>query len=97
MPPCSELRRIDGQEPAAAGHLTGGAAEMGEPTGEEDPEETSTGWEPSTLLPAHLHEGPAKPVHEEAQSTASHQQEQVGNLVTDGSVLTHTCPPLVVE
>lgn len=82
MSPCSELRRIDGKEPAAAGRLTGGAAEMGEPTGEEDPQETSTRRELSTLLPAHLHEGPAKPVHQEAQSTASHQQEQVVNLVT---------------
>ena len=42
MPPYSELRRIDGKEPAAAGHLTGRAAEMGEPIGEEDPEKAST-------------------------------------------------------
>lgn len=40
--PSSELRRLDGQEPAAAGHLPGGAAEMGEPAGEEDPQEAST-------------------------------------------------------
>lgn len=96
MPPYSELRRVDGEEPAAAGHLTGGAAEMGQPTGEEDPEETSTRWELSTLLPAHLHEGPAKPIHEEAQSTAPHQQEQVVNLVPHGSVLTQTRHVLTV-
>lgn len=79
-PPSSELRRIDGEEPAAAGRLAGGAAEMGEPAGEEDPQEASTCRNLSTLLPTHLHEGPAKPVHEEAQSTASYQQEQVVKL-----------------
>lgn len=79
-PPSSELRRIDGKEPAAAGRLAGGAAEMGEPAGEEDPQEAPTRRNLSTLLPTHLHEGPAKPVHEEAQSTASYQQEQVVKL-----------------
>lgn len=29
VPLYSELRRVDGKEPAAVGHLTGGAAEMG--------------------------------------------------------------------
>lgn len=56
---------------------------MGEPTGEEDPQETPTCRKLSTLLTTHLPEGPDKPVHEEAQSTASHQQEQVAKLTTD--------------
>lgn len=79
-PPSSELRRVNGKEPAAAGRLAGGAAEVGEPAGEEDPQETSAGRNLPTLLPTHLHEGPAKPVAEEAQSTASRQQEQVMNV-----------------
>lgn len=37
----SELRRFLGQEPAAAGRVAGGAAEVGEPTGQEDSQEAS--------------------------------------------------------
>lgn len=76
-PTTSELRRVYGQEPATAGHIPGGAAEVGEPTGEEDSQEASPARALCSLLAPRLHEGPAQPVHEEAQSTAPHQQEQV--------------------
>lgn len=55
---------------------------MGEPAGEEDPQEAPAGRELPPLLATRLHEGPDKPVHEEAQSTAPHQQEQVAKLNT---------------
>lgn len=50
---------------------------MGEQAGEEDPQEATAARALCTLLATRLHEGPTQPVHEEAQSTAPHQQEQV--------------------
>lgn len=73
----SELRHFYSQEPAPAGRVPGGAAEVGEPVGQEDSQKASTPRTVRTLLTADLHEGSAQPVHEEAQSTAPHQQEQV--------------------
>lgn len=73
----SQLRRVYGQEPPAAGRVPGGAAEVGEQAGEEDPQEATAARALCTLLATRLHEGPTQPVHEEAQSTAPHQQEQV--------------------
>lgn len=57
---------------------------MGEPVGQEDSQKASTPRTVRTLLTADLHEGSAQPVHEEAQSTAPHQQEQ---LTLPGSVV----------
>lgn len=73
----SELRHFYSQEPAPARRVPGGAAEVGEPVGQEDSQKASTPRTVRTLLTADLHEGSAQPVHEEAQSTAPHQQEQV--------------------
>lgn len=56
---------------------------MGESTGQEDPQEASTPRALCTLLATRLHEGPAQPVHEETQSTAPHQQEQVAKQTRD--------------
>lgn len=50
---------------------------MGKPVGQEDSQKASTSRSVRTLLTADLHEGSAQPVHEAAQSTAPHQQEQV--------------------
>lgn len=77
-PTGSELRRVDGQEPTAAGNFPGGAAEVGEPAGKEDPQEAARARAVCALLAPGVLQGPAQPVHEEAQSTAAHQQEQVG-------------------
>ena len=44
---------------------------------QEDPQEASGVGGVRPLLAARLHEGPAQPVHEETQSTAAAQQEQV--------------------
>lgn len=82
LPSASELRRVLGQEPAAAGPDPGGAAEVGEPAGQEDSQEAAGAGAICALLAARLHEGPAQPVREEAQSTAAHQQEQVANQTT---------------
>lgn len=73
----SKLRRVNGQEPPAAGYIPGRSAEVGKPTGQEDPQEASSGRALCTLLTTRFHEGPAQPVHEEAESTASHQQKQL--------------------
>lgn len=78
-PTGSELRRVDGQELAASGHFPGGAAEVGEPAGKEDPQEAPRARTVCTLLAPGVRQGPAQPVNEEAQSTAAHQQEQVGS------------------
>lgn len=74
---CSELRHISSQEPAAVGHLPGRAAEVGEPAGEEDPQEAPDAGAVRTLLAPRLHEGSVQPVLEEAHSTAPTQQDQV--------------------
>lgn len=60
---------------------------MGEPAGEEDSEEAPPTGAVCALLATRLHEGPAQPVHEEAQSTAPLQQEQVGHGVRADSYL----------
>lgn len=52
---------------------------MGQPAGEEDPQEAPRTRTVCTLLAPGVRQGPAQPVHEEAQSTAAHQQEQVGS------------------
>lgn len=50
---------------------------MGEPAGKENSQEASSTRALCTVIATRLHEGSAQPVHEEAQSTAPHQQEQV--------------------
>lgn len=50
---------------------------MGEPAGEEDTQEAPRARTVCTFLAPGVRQSPAQPVHEEAQSTAAHQQEQV--------------------
>lgn len=59
---------------------------MGEPAGEEDPQEAAAARAVCTLLAPGVREGPAQPVHEEAQSTAPNQQEQVPEQLRVGGV-----------
>lgn len=83
-PSSSELWRVNGQEPAAAGHIPGAAAEVGESTGQEDSQEASATRALCTLFTTHHHEGPAQPVNEKAQSTAPHRQDQVVEWMRGG-------------
>lgn len=55
--PTSQLRCVNGQEPAAAGRVPGRAAEVGQSSGQEDSQEASTSRALCTLLTACLHEG----------------------------------------
>lgn len=90
----SELRRVCSQEPAPAGSLPGGAAEVGEPTGQEDSQEAPPSRAVCTLLPPRVHEGSGQPVHEEAQQTAAHHQEQVAEVSTHLGGQTPSCTSL---
>ena len=97
LPTSSELRRVHGKEPALAGHISGRAAEVGEPTGQENSKEASATRALCTLLTTGLHEGPAQPVHEEAKSTAPHQQEQVAEQTRESISLCSQCVLFVLS
>jgi len=57
---------------------------VGEPAGQEDPQEAAGARALCPLLAARLHEGAAQPVHAEAQSTAAARQEQVSRNAGGG-------------
>ena len=68
---------------------------MGEPAGQEDPQEAPGHGALCPLVPARLHEGSAQPVHEEAQSAAAPRQEQVsGNNPGTLCLDTLLCPAI---
>lgn len=55
---------------------------MGEPTGQEDSQEAPSNRALCALLTSGIHESSAQPVHEKAQQTAAHRQEQVVEVFT---------------